>query len=313
MPISPRASEIGLPALRASSVARSSGPLLERVGQPVQQARAVRRRHGAPGRGRPPWRGRPRRRSPRPPPARARPAPPRWRARYRLWGSSSVAPPPHARPRPVRRPRPSSTSSSGCQSTPSAKRLVRQSRSPRPARRAPTSRSRRGPRPARRSPDDGASGRSAAPRRRPERQASRARAAPRGRRTRRACDGAGRACSRCCSSVPPQATFSSSMPRQMPSSGSSRSRARWASASSKRSRSGRVCADLRVRPGAVARWVDVGARRRAAARRGVPAARRATRPRRRPAAGSERALRLAGRRACRYAAACRPRRSTRPS
>ena len=57
------------------------GPLLERVGQPVQEARAVGRRHGPPGRGRPPWRGRPRRRSPRRPPARARPAPPPWRAR----------------------------------------------------------------------------------------------------------------------------------------------------------------------------------------------------------------------------------------
>ena len=45
---------------------------------------------------------------------------------------------------------------------------------------------------------------------------------------------------RCCSSVPPRAMFISCMPRQMPSSGRSRSSARRVSASSKASRSGTI-------------------------------------------------------------------------
>ena len=49
------------------------------------------------------------------------------------------------------------------------------------------------------------------------------------------------------------------MPRQMPSTGMSRSSARRASASSKRSRSGQVPSVSRVRLGAVAGRVDVGA------------------------------------------------------
>ena len=81
---------------------------------------------------------------------------------------------------------------------------------------------------------------------------------------------------RCWSSVPPQATLSSCMPRQMPSTGMSRSSAACASASSKRSRSGQV---PRV-SGAAARrsWrVDVGRRRRGSARRAGRAARPAPR------------------------------------
>ena len=58
---------------------------------------------------------------------------------------------------------------------------------------------------------------------------------------------------RCCSSVPPAATFNICIPRQTPSSGMSRSSARWPRASSKRSRSGQVpatdgCARRPVRP-----------------------------------------------------------------
>ena len=75
------------------------------------------------------------------------------------------------------------------------------------------------------------------------RRATPARGAPRGRRRSRARRG-GRwwptASGTCWSSVPPSATFSICMPRQIPSSGMSRSSARWASASSKRSRSGHV-------------------------------------------------------------------------
>ena len=48
MPISPRASPIGLPALRASSSGELLVALLERVGQAVQQPRAVAGRDRAP-------------------------------------------------------------------------------------------------------------------------------------------------------------------------------------------------------------------------------------------------------------------------
>ena len=50
MPISPRASPIGLPALRASSVASSSCRASSVVGQAVQQRRAIGGSQRAPGR-----------------------------------------------------------------------------------------------------------------------------------------------------------------------------------------------------------------------------------------------------------------------
>ena len=49
MPISPRASPIGLPALRASSTRELLLALLQRVGEPVQQPGAVGRGDRAPG------------------------------------------------------------------------------------------------------------------------------------------------------------------------------------------------------------------------------------------------------------------------
>ena len=154
------------------------------------------------------------------------------------------------------------SSSSGCQSTPSAKRLsgssiasITSSPSARPV-------DRRAPRRAPRRPGGGAS----APRSSP-RPTTRAASEPGSSATVWSANVPGvwrwsswpTRSGRCCSSVPPQITFSICMPRQIPSSGMSRSSARVPSASSKRSRSSQVPVVSGCGARAVGARVDVGA------------------------------------------------------
>ena len=273
MPISPRASPIGLPALRASSVASSSRRSLDRVGETAQQRGPVRRGRPRARRERPPWPGRPLRRPPPPRPAAPRPSPSRSPAR----SPRSRSPPPpaaccSAATRATKAPREASTraairrlsrSSSGCQSTPRAKRLpgssiasIRSSCTDQPLTRRPS--------PSRSTPWwwwDLTARRSAPGRRAGERV--RARAAPRARRSvpgaravHLVAERLGQVLDRGCRRA---ATLSSCMPRQIPSTGMSRSSARRVSASSKRSRSGQVPFVCGVGLGAVAGRVDVGA------------------------------------------------------
>ena len=132
---------------------------------------------------------------------------------------------------------------------------------------------------------------SAARRRPPAPRASRARGAPRGRRRRPGC-----ACGRCGRrrragagrSVPPSATFSSCMPRQMPSTGSPRSSAPRATAISKASRSGQVVWVSGCALGAVGGRGRCRSRRRGSGRRCGRAAGRGRRPSTRRAAAAAR-------------------------
>ena len=116
----------------------------------------------------------------------------------------------------------------------------------------------------------------------------------RGRR-RRSCRGLRRCSSwptssgRCWSSVPPSATLSSCIPRQIPSTGMSRSTARRASAISTWSRSGTVPRGLGVRARRRRRPGRCRRRRRGSARRPGRASRRGRRRARDPAGSSARA------------------------
>ena len=118
-------------------------------------------------------------------------------------------------------------------------------RSPRAARRACSSPSRPAPPRAARRPGGGGTSSRGRSRPRRARPASRPPAGRRGRRRRRSpatrrWSSWPKSSGRCWISVPPRATFMSCIPRQMPSSGMSRSSARRASATSKSSRSRRV-------------------------------------------------------------------------
>ncbi len=154
------------------------------------------------------------------------------------------------------------SSSSGCQSTPTAKRLsgssiasITSSRSARPLTTSPSPSSLDALVVVR------AHGARSAPTT-PRGERARLERARRGRRTCRACGGGprgrrGRAGAARAS--PPQITFSICIPRQIPSSGMSRSSARVPSASSKRSRSSQVPLVCGMRSRAVGARIDVGA------------------------------------------------------
>ncbi len=203
-------------------------------------------------------------------------------------------------------------SASGCHCTPSAERRGRDlDRLDEVVEHAPA-RGLRAPRRPSRRPGGGGTWWRAGSRRPPGRPASPAPGARRGRRCRtsrstRRCSVWPRSSGRCWISVPPCATLSSCMPRQMPSNGRSRSSARSASATSARSRSGRVLRSARVR---LRRRRSPGRCRRRRPAPGRPA-RRARRPGARPP-GVRREhqgdrLRLAAARRCSCARAGRPR------
>ena len=146
--------------------------------------------------------------------------------------------------------------------------------------------------------------------RRPARRASRARAGRRARCRRRCrcCGGDSSCCrtsGRCWISVPPRATLSTCIPRQMHSVGMSRSIARVEQRElelvARRDQSdGRRMLLL-----AVADGVDVGSRRRAPARRSGRGPHRGSRPAPDPAAASAPSRRRAGSTRCRRTAAAR--------
>ena len=144
---------------------------------------------------------------------------------------------------------------------PSARRAPRSPRRGRPARSSPK---RRRPRPTRPPPGGGGTSSRAASRHTPARPATRAPAARRGRRCRTSPARGGGRCGRrrragAGSASRRSATFISCMPRQIPSTGRSRSSARSDRAISARSRSGRVLAVFGWRAVAVGARVDVGA------------------------------------------------------